>query len=658
MCGVAGFISNNITESSVSVARNMLSAIRHRGPDESGIYWDNNAILGSVRLSIIDLASGQQPLSNEDGKLWIVFNGEIFNYIELREELLALGYRFKTQSDTEVLLHIYQQFGEAGLSKLNGQFVFAIWDNVKEELFIARDRLGIRPLYYFNSNQQFIFGSEIKAIMQHPEVSLSVDHFSLGQLFTYWTMLPGRSLFNEIKELQPGHYLKYRKGNLEIKQYWELCFATPDSYCSHSFNDAVDHFEGLITDAVKLRLRSDVPVAAYLSGGLDSSIISALVKKITPQHLQTFSIQFADAEYDETSYQQEVSKYLDTKHVSFNCTSEEIADIFPKVIWSCESSMFRTAPAPMYLLSKKVRENGIKVVLTGEGADEIFAGYDLFKELQIRSFWAKEPNSRMRPLLLKKLYPYIPQINQMSPQTLKFVFGYKLSEVDNPFYAFLLRWKNGSFIRNFLSAEVKNSFSEKEMTNNLEAFLPDNFSSLEPLSKAQFIETKLLMSNYLLSSQGDRVGMANSIEGRYPFLDYRLVEYAAKLPPQYKLKGLNEKYLLKKMMVGKLPDRIVKRNKQAYRSPISSVFYGKKRPDYVDTYLSESKLNQFGLFDVSSVHQLLNKFSTMTNVSENDTMALTFILSTQMFYAMYKEKEWKPVQYKDLLNPNVIHYNK
>ena len=658
MCGVAGFISNNIQDNSVSVLRKMLSAIRHRGPDESGIYCDYKAVIGNVRLSIIDILSGQQPLSNEKQNLWIVFNGEIFNYIELREELIALGHHFKTHCDTEVLLHIYEQFGIAGLSKLNGQFVFAIWDNEKEELFIARDRLGIRPLYYYNTGELFVFGSEIKAIVEHPEVSVSLDHFSLGQLFTFWTMLPGRSLFNEVKELQPGHYLKYKNGTIEIKQYWELSFATPDNYCGDSLVEAISNFRDLLTDSVKLRLRSDVPVAAYLSGGLDSSIISALVKNITPQHLQTFSIQFADAEYDETSFQREVSNYLDTKHVSFTCTSDEIAKIFPQVIWYCESSLFRTAPAPMFLLSQKVRENGIKVVLTGEGADEIFAGYDIFKELQIRSFWAKEPNSRLRPLLLQKLYPYIPQISQMSPQTLKFVFGYKLADVNNPFYAFLLRWKNGSFIRNFLSAEIKNNLSEKDLTNHLEAILPEIFSALDPLSKAQFIESKLLMSNYLLSSQGDRMGMGNSIEGRYPFLDYRVVEYAAKLPPQYKLNGLNEKHLLKKMMIGKLPDSVVKRSKQAYRSPITSAFINKNRPEYIDLYLSESKLNQFGLFDVTNVKQLLHKFDKMTNVSENDTMALTFILSTQMFYAMYIEKEWKPVDYTDLLNPRIIYHKK
>jgi len=336
MCGVAGIISKYTHDDSVAVLRKMLSAIRHRGPDERGIYCDSKAVIGNVRLSIIDIASGQQPLSNEKGNLWIVFNGEIFNYIELRQELISLGHHFKTQCDTEVLLHIYEQYGVSGLSKLNGQFVFAIWDTIKEELFIARDRLGIRPLYYYLNNDLFVFGSEIKALVQHPAISLSINHFSLGELFTFWTMLPGKSLFNEVNELQPGHYLRLNKGKVEVNQYWELSFSTPGNLSNDTFHEAVSNVNYLLTDAVKLRLRSDVPVAAYLSGGLDSSIISSMVKDITPQHLQTFSIGFADHEYDETVFQNEVSNYLHTKHVSFTCTSEEIAEIFPSVVWSAE----------------------------------------------------------------------------------------------------------------------------------------------------------------------------------------------------------------------------------------------------------------------------------------------------------------------------------
>lgn len=655
MCGVAGIVNlNGKGNNDVAVVTAMLSAIRHRGPDESGIYASEKAVIGNVRLSIIDIASGKQPLSTSDGNMWIVFNGEIFNYIELREELLNLGHKFQTSSDTEVLLKIYQQFGPAGLSKLNGQFVFAVWDKKREELFIARDRVGIRPLYYTRTGNTFVFGSEIKALLQHPGVSADPDPKSLSQLFTFWTMLPGSSFFTGINELKPGHYMILSKGELTIRKFWELEFAAPGNYITHNFEEACAEFHDLLADAVKLRLRSDVPVGAYLSGGLDSSVITSLVNEVSPQNLETYSLRFADADYDESGYQKEVSDYFKTRHVSVTCTSNDIADIFPEVIWYSESALFRTAPAPMYLLSKKVRSSNVKVVLTGEGADEILAGYDIFKELQIRSFWAANPNSKIRPLLLKRLYPYIPQINSMNAQMLKFVFGYKLSETDHPFYAFLLRWNNGSFIRNYLSAENQQMLAGYDVMAEAEQMLPDQFKSWDPMSRAQWVESKLLMSNYLLSSQGDRMIMANSVEGRYPFLDYRVIEYAAKLPPQFKIKGLNEKYLLKKTMAGRLPQSVLNRSKQPYRAPIRSVFMGDKKPDYVSKYMDQAMLKRYGLFDTEKVSKLLQKFETGT-VSENDTIALTAILSSQLFYAIFVEKSLTPVSYDNLLSPRIIN---
>ena len=551
-------------------------------------------------------------------------------------------------------MHIYEEYGAEGLNKLNGQFVFAVWDTEKQELFIARDRVGIRPCYYTTTLGAFVFASEIKAILEYPEVVPEPDVKALSQLFTFWTPLPGLSTFENIKELEPGHYMFVKKGEIKIGKYWDLSYANTGHYITNSLEEAVEGFRSVLLDSVKLRLRSDVPVAAYLSGGLDSSITTSFIKQISPQHLQTFSIGFADANYDETSFQQEVSKYLDTQHISFKCTSSQIAEIFPEVVWYCESPIFRTAPAPMFLLSKMVRQNNIKVVMTGEGADEILAGYDVFKEAQIRYFWAKDPNSKYRPLLLKKLYPYVPQISSMNAQMLKFVFGFKLNDVQNPFYAFLLRWNNGSFIRKYFTEGIQKSLSGFDPLKDAESILPPDFYKWDELSRAQWVETKLLMSNYLLSSQGDRMGMANSIEGRYPFLDYRVIEYAAKLPPSFKMNGLNEKYLMKKMMVNRLPESVVKRNKQAYRAPITSAFLPEKPLDYVSEMLSEQKIKQYGLFQPELVSQLVTKLKTGKNVSENDTMALTAVLSTQLYYSMYVNRTYKPIRYNSLIKPTVI----
>lgn len=659
MCGVAGIVNiKGETRLSNELLTGMLSAIQHRGPDESGIFTDGTSGIGSVRLSIIDLATGQQPMSNQGGDLWIVFNGEIFNYLELKDELKGKGHHFKTTSDTEVLLHLYEEHGSACLSKLNGQFVFAIWNTVTRSLFIARDRVGIRPLYYTFAGGDFVFASEIKAVVRHPDVTPRINHAALSELFTFWTPMPGNSCFQGIHELEPGHYLELKDKEVTIHKYWELSFAHSDNYQPLSFKVAKEDFHELLLDAVRLRLRSDVPVAAYLSGGLDSSVIAALVKELSPQHLQTFSIGFADADYDESVFQREVAGYLDTQHVSFTCTADDVAETFPKVVWYSESPLFRTAAAPMFLLSKRVREQNIKVVMTGEGADEILAGYDIFKEAAIRRFWAQYPNSKYRPLLFKKLYGYVPQINAMNARMLQFVFGYRLTDTEHPFYAFLQRWNNGSFLRQYFSESVKPLLNSYDPIAEMGKILPTDYSKWDKLSQAQWVESKLLLSNYLLSSQGDRMGMANSIEGRYPFLDYRVIEYASKLPPSFKLNGLNEKYLLKKMMENKLPSSVLKRSKQAYRAPIVQAFLSDRQPEYVTHFLSFEKIREYDLFNPDMVSQLVGRLRSGKNSSENDTMALTAILSTQLFYAMYADKSYSAVESRPLLTPNIIDTRK
>lgn len=659
MCGVAGIVNvNGSAKLNSDVLTRMLSAIKHRGPDESGIFTDGKASIGNVRLSIIDLSTGQQPMCNLKGNLWIVFNGEIFNYLELKDELFALGHRFRTTSDTEVLLHLYEEFGSNCLSKLNGQFVFAIWNTQTQSLFIARDRVGIRPLYYRFFEGDFIFASEIKGINEFPGIVPEINFKAISQLFTFWTPLPGHSPFKDVFELEPGHFLTLEGAKLTIKKYWELTFANHNRYHTTSFNQAQEELYHLLLDAVKLRLRSDVPVAAYLSGGLDSSIITSFIKELSPSHLQTFSIGFTDNDYDESSYQKEVSSFLNTQHTNFFCSAADVAEAFPKVVWYSESPLFRTAPAPMFMLSKKVRESNIKVVVTGEGADEILAGYDIFREAEIRRFWARYPNSRYRPLLLKRLYNYIPQISSMNARMLQFVFGYKLTDTGNPFYAFLQRWNNGSFMRQYFSNSLKETIKNFDPIEEMERMLPKDYYRWDTLSQAQWVESKLLMSNYLLSSQGDRMGMANSIEGRYPFLDYRVIEYTSQLPPDFKLKGINEKYILKKMMKDKLPESILKRSKQAYRAPITSAFFSDNPPEYVNYYLSPEKIKKFDLFNSELVSQLVNKIKSGRPISENDAMAVTAVLSTQLFYAMYIEKSFEVIQPLTLLAPVITDKRK
>ncbi|MEZ5105552.1 MAG: asparagine synthase (glutamine-hydrolyzing) [Draconibacterium sp.] len=634
MCGIVGYIDKSERAKELLLNK-MLTRIQHRGPDECGIYVDGNVGFGSVRLSIIDIIGGQQPLPNEDLNLWIVFNGEIFNYIELRKELEEKGHRFRTQSDTEVIVHLYEEFGESFVSKLNGQFVFSIWDKKNQALFLARDRVGIRPLYYYQTEDLFVYGSEIKAIFEHPKVIRKISTTGISEILTFWTTIPPNTVFENIKECPPGHYMKVEDGKIILKKYWELKFANKENYYSGSFEDAANEFSTLFEDAVRIRLRADVPVAAYLSGGIDSSITTAFIKKIEPKVLQTFSVGFTEKEFDETHYQNIASNYFGTNHVSFKCTTREVAENFPKVIWHTETPILRTSPSPMFSLSKKVRENNIKVVITGEGADEILAGYNIFKENKIRHFWAKDPKSRLRPLLLKKLYPYITALQNANPNALKMFFGYKLNETDSPIYSHLLRWNNSSNIKRHLSESILEELKSYDSYSNLLSSLNGELNDLDPLLKAQYLEMKIFLSGYLLSSQGDRMGMANSVEGRYPFLDHRVIEFCASLPPDFKLKGLNEKVLLKKMMKGKLPEEILNRPKQAYRAPILSSFLGEDAPEFVGDLLSEKALIESNIFNPQTVSKLLLKMNSGKAYSEIDNMAITAIISTQLLYRQF-----------------------
>jgi asparagine synthase (glutamine-hydrolysing) len=658
MCGIVGIYSNaeSLSDPELLLAR-MLARIEYRGPDESGIYINSKIALGSVRLSIIDLKTGQQPLSSEDGKYWIVFNGEIFNYVELKDDLKKAGYSFRTECDTEVLLNAYLAYGPECLNKLNGQFVFAIWNNEKKELFLARDRVGIRPLFYTQTdNNTLLFGSEIKTLFEHPDVKPEIDPVSMSQVFTFWSTLTPGTIFKNIYELAPGHYMKLSQGKKVIKPFWSLRFPADKDACFRgTINEAAEELEKILTDAVRIRLRADVQVAAYLSGGLDSSATTALIKKVAPETLQTFSIGFEDSEFDETPYQQEVSKYLGTRHTAFTCLRQDIGNYFPQVVWHSEIPILRTAPVPMFCLSKKVRENNIKVVITGEGADEMLAGYDIFKEGIIREFWSRQPNSKYRPLLLQKLYPYLAQFQGKNKSMLKLFFGYQLQDTSSPFYSHVLRWKNTSAIQNYFSGDLKSAINGTDLLEDVRKMLPPGFDKYDRLSKSQWLESSIFMSSYLLSSQGDRVGMANSVEGRYPFLDYRLIEFAAKLPPDYKMHGLNEKYILKQMMDKRLPESVLKRPKQAYRAPMAGSFLSATAREYVSELLSEKDINLTGLFSSNSVQKLLDKISKGQMVTEMENMALSGIISSQLIYHQYILRDNFRPSIPQLHNCRIIH---
>ena len=603
MCGIAGFYPCFKRDDSLNVLKSMLTRIKHRGPDQSGILLTNDIGLGSVRLSILDLDNGRMPLSNENESKWIVFNGEIFNHWELRKDLEKKGHIFKTNTDTEVVLHLYEEYGVKSLNKLNGQFAIAIWDTHNNELFLARDRVGIRPLFYSKVNEGIVFASEMKALFEHPDIEAQILPLALTQIFTFWTTLSPLTIFKDILEVQPGHYILANAKEINEEKYWELPLCKRDEYQDISLKEAIDEFRDLFSDAVKIRLRADVPVGAYLSGGLDSSITTSFIKENNHEKLKTFSLGFVDKEFDETDFQNKAVQFFETDHKSIKCGSNDISQIFSDIIWHLETPILRSSPSPMALLSELVKKNNIKVVITGEGADELLGGYNIFKEALIRQFWAKDPKSKYRPLLLKRLYPYMSQLN--GAKALNLFFSYKLSETDSLVYSHLLRWNNTSRIKKYFSNDLKTELNDYHPILELENKIGNEFKDVDLLSRAQWLEIKLFMSGYLLSSQGDRMAMANSVEGRYPFLDHRVIEFCMKLPSKFKIKCLDEKFLLKKMMDGKLPDEIINRPKQAYRAPTINNFDSA----YFKNMLSEKQIISAGISqNVSTIKADLSKY--------------------------------------------------
>jgi asparagine synthase (glutamine-hydrolysing) len=654
MCGIAGIynFSDTATPVSENNLTNMLARIRHRGPDESGIFIKQNIGIGNVRLSIIDLKTGQQPLCDFSNRYWIVYNGELFNYIELKSELEKQGSHFKTTCDTEVVLEAYVKYGADCLNKFNGQFAIAIWDTKEKQLFLARDRVGIRPLFYTENADTFYFCSEIKGIFENPEITPQLSQKSLAQIFTIWTSISPNTPFEKVFEIPPGHFMTINSKGKTIKKYWSLKY---NSYNNPiNFKDAQEELRFLLKDAVKIRLRADVQVAAYLSGGLDSSATTAMIHDHDASVLNTFSIGFEDKVFDESGFQDEAADYFKTNHKGYTCNSKDIAKYFYDTVYHSEFPILRTAPTPMYLLSKKVRENNIKVVITGEGADEMLAGYNIFKESMIRRFWAKDPKSSIRPLLLKKLYPYLPIINQANNTTLKLFFGCKLKDISNPLYSHLLRWHNTARIKSYFSPEIRESIKTYNTEDELSLKLDPEFENWSHLAQSQYLETSIFMSGYLLSSQGDRMAMANSVEGRYPFLDHRVIEFCNQLPDDFKLHGLTEKYILKELIRGEIPDSILSRSKQAYRAPVSDCFNTECDISYIGEMLSSPKIEGFGLFDFDRVSLLLDKKKEQKAFSEMDNMALAGILSTQLVHHFFIEKNIPAVSKNDLKNLRII----
>ncbi|MGZ8579039.1 MAG: asparagine synthase (glutamine-hydrolyzing) [Actinomycetota bacterium] len=637
MCGVAGTYVAVGSPDARPLLLHMAGDLAHRGPDGVGLYLDGRFGMVNTRLAIIDLADGDQPIGDERGRYWGMQNGEIYNYLELRIELIKLGHVFRTSSDTEVLVHAYEEWGADCLHRLNGEFAVAIWDRDRRELFLARDRFGVRPLFVSRSGGDFSFASEAKALLRHPGAHRRLDPLGLVDAFTLWSTLPDRSAFEGIRELAPGHSLVVGPAGVrDERRWWEPTFAPAEAHRSE--DELADELRELLRDAIRIRLRADVPVAAYLSGGIDSSLLVALARDVMTSDITSFGVGFGDPRFDESAYQDLAVGELGTRFTRIRVDAADIAASLPAVVEHAEKPTLRTAPAPLLMLSAAVREAGLKVVLTGEGADEIFAGYDIFREDKIRRWWARHPEERWRGMPLTRLHAFVGgDLGRAAPFVLRF-YERGLTDTQDPLYSHRIRFSNTARCLRLFDADVLAEAARRgDPEVRLAAGLPPGFHAASPLGRAQHLEIVTFLEGYLLHTQGDRMLMANSVEGRFPYLDHRLTEFAGRLPDGMKLKALEEKHILRRAGAPVLPQAITTRRKHPYRAPVVDAFVGEHAPDYVGELLSSRAVDDAGIFSGSAVRDLVTKCGAAgaSGVSETDEMALVGVLSTMLLHRRF-----------------------
>lgn len=563
----------------------MTSIMKHRGPDGAGTFTSEGIGLGHRRLSIIDLAGGAQPVTNEDGRLHVVFNGEIYNFIELREELTAKGHIFTTRSDTEVIIHGYEEWGFDCVNRFNGMFSFALWDGNTNRLFMARDHLGIKPLYYVRLSDKLLFASEIKSLLQDGDCIKAVDIKSLGELFTFRYVPSPNTLFKDIKKLPPGHFMTVDDRGVEIKRYW---YWTPQIISVYREEYLINTYQTLLEDAVKLQMRSDVPVGLFLSSGIDSSVLLALMSKESSQPINTFTIGFEDGELtNETNDARKIAARYGAHHSEMIVTAQDYELYYDRYLWDIEEPVGNESAAAFYFVSL-IASKKVKVALTGQGADEPWAGYHRHIGVKLSHLYSKLPGI-ITEHILKKAVMGLPRNERLKRGVIA------LHEQD-----ILTRF---AMIYSFYSGEMKSHLfkdwvKEEMLSNNYEAkealrHLQSDVSSLDLLSQMLYIDTRSNLPDDLLMV-GDKTSMANSLEARVPFLDYRLIEFIETLPSHLKLKGFEGKYLHKKSLEKWLPKSDIYKKKKGFSNPVDKWLRGKMRKYIVECLFSNnSAVNKY-----------------------------------------------------------------
>ncbi len=600
MCGICGKVTLGRNAASVEsgLIRAMMDTIRHRGPDDDGLYVARGVGLGHLRLSIIDLGSGHQPLSNEDGTIWIVFNGEIYNYRELRAFLVGKGHVFKTQTDTEVIVHLYEELGPQCLEKLRGMFAFALWDEKKKTLILARDRVGIKPLYYSLTDKAIVFASEIKAILADPAINRELAPEIIDRFLSFLYVPGEETLLKGICKLAPGHYLLVKDGKVEIRQYWDLQFFKPSE--RPSVKDAENELSNLLAETVELHMIADVPVGVLLSGGVDSTAVLSCAAERTDKEISSFTVGFSDPNVaDERPYARLAAETCGSRHHEMTITASDFAEFLPRYVWHMEEPVCEPPAIALYYVSKLAR-NYVKVLLSGEGGDEAFAGYNNYRSIiwleRLKHVWPavngaaswglSQVNSWVHSTRVAK---YAPLVNATFPD-------YYYSRTSTPY-----RY-SGNGIGELYAADFLRSI-DREYTVEPIRKLFSKVKDQGVLDQMLYIDTKTWLPDDLLI-KADKMTMANSLELRVPLLDHRLLEFAASLPPDYKLNGFTLKYIWKKALSKRVPGRILKRRKAGFPVPYEFWLRNDLR-DQVDAILTDQKTIERGYFQRATVEKLI-----------------------------------------------------
>ena len=631
MCGIAGFFSPSLSRDEfLPTIKRMLTYIKHRGPDEAGCYLGDSIAMGTVRLSIIDLESGSQPLSDASDRYQICYNGELYNYIELRNELIEKGREFSTSSDTEVVLQAWIEWGSDCLARFNGAFSFSIYDTEEDTLFLARDRFGKRPLFYSQRNGDFLFASEMKAFFGFSGFSFEHDPQQLAAISAHWTPLPDQTGFKNVLQLPMGEFLCVRKGHVSRCSYETLDLSSKEF--SGTFDDALECVRERLSQSVKLRLRSDVEVRVYLSGGLDSAIVADLAARTSSHPLSTFSVQFEDQKFDESHEQNLLADFFGTCHTALKISAEDITSNFPAAIYHAEVPAFRTAFVPMYLLSERVNQSGIKVILCGEGADEAFLGYNIFKDTMLREGWDTSSIEEKRDKL-SKMYPYLDHFDSKNQVHLMGLYQQFSQEQMPGLFSHEMRFQNGKF-----SARMFNDKTDPFLSLRGLVERDSSFSALSAVQKAQWLEFKTLLAGYLLSTQGERMSLAHSVENRCPFLDPDVVALSSSINLRFD-DGFREKHLLREAFKDRLPAEITNQSKHPYRAPDSAAFVS-SRPEYLELIQSDDNLGEMEFLNAKFCQALTKKIFSRDpkEISTKENQAFIFLVSLTLLNQFYIKK--------------------